>query len=97
MLTSEQITLALAAVAAVVWLVRLEGRVNTSDRDSVALKAELVAIKARAEADAAKHGDTKEAVIRLQEQIGHLTTLIEKWFEPIDPPAAKRRRTAAQG
>ena len=97
MLTAEQIALALAAISGIVWLVRLEGRVNTLDREREAQKTELAAMKAQAALDAAKHTDTKEAVIRLQEQIGHLTNLIEKWFQPIDPPAAKRRRSTSEG
>lgn len=86
MLTGEQITLGLAALAGVVWLVRLEGRVNAQGARLMVLET---AIKA--------HEETKIEVVRLQEQIKHLTGLIEKWFEPIDPPAAKRRRQAAQG
>lgn len=108
MLTSEQITLALAAVAAIVWMVRLEGRLNTTAKEAAALtldlakaqakgEADVAAIRAKADADAVKHSDTRDEVIRLQEQIKHLSALIEKWFEPIDPPAAKRRRSAAQG
>lgn len=72
----------LAAIAGIAWLVRLEGRVTS------------VAARASALEEAAKaHAETKIEVVRLQEQIKHLTELIERWLGPPDrqnPRAARR-------
>jgi cell shape-determining protein MreC len=99
----------LACIAALVWLVRVEARVSANadasrqmiEATAQALIAKIDASNARIdllEAKAVAHEDTKIEVVRLQEQIKHLTQLIEKWFQPVDPPAAKRRRAAtAQG
>lgn len=76
--SGEIITIALAALGGVVWLVRLEGRVNTlatmSDTQAAALKAAIEG-----------HGATTIEVVRLQEQIKHLTDLIERYFVPANP------------
>jgi hypothetical protein len=84
---SAWIALAVAGVGAIVWLVRLEGRVNSkADADRVVtLEAEVAALKVSAKtAD-----DTKMEVVRLQEQIKHLTDLIEKYFVPAPVRARK--------
>ena len=79
-----EITTFIALIGVVAWAVRKEGAINAQEHRLTVL-----------EAKAAAHEDTKIEVVRLQEQIKHLTNLIEKWFEPIDPPAAKRRRGAS--
>ena len=76
------VTLGFAGVAVIVWLVRLEGRVNgkaTSDQigsvsSHIAAVAEIVS---SLQAKEASHDQTRDEVIRLQEQIKHLTSLLE--------------------
>lgn len=85
------ITLGLAGVAVIVWLVRLEGRVNgkaTSEQvGGVAGQiAAVAAIVAALQAKEASHDQTRDEVIRLQEQIKHLTNLIERLL-----PASRRK------
>lgn len=98
----EYITLGLAGVAAVVWLIRLEGRVNTAekvnstamadcDREQAALKAAFIAFQAEAKVAEKAHSETAIEIVRLQEQIKHLTDLIERMVAP--PPAPRRRTT----
>ena len=85
------ITLGLSGVAVIVWLVRLEGRVNgkaTTDQVG-ALSAQLsalAAVVAALQAKEAAHDNTRDEVIRLQEQIKHLTNLIERLL-----PASRRK------
>lgn len=81
------VTLGLAGVTVIVWLVRLEGRVNgkaTSEQVSA-----VVAIVAALQAKEASHDQTRDEVIRLQEQIKHLTNLIERLL-----PASRRKPPA---
>jgi hypothetical protein len=87
----ETLTLGLSAIAAIVWLVRLEGRVNVGDKAVQALQADLVAVKARAESDSAEHRRTAEALIRLEEQMKYVRELLERHFIEPDKP----RRGAA--
>jgi HAMP domain-containing protein len=70
----------IGAVLVIVWLVRLEGRVNAkADSERVAVVAsEVVALQVQATA----HAKMNDEVIRLQEQIKHLTDLIERWLKP---------------
>ncbi len=88
------ITIGLAGVAVIVWLVRLEGRVNgkaTGDQVA-AVSAQIgavAAIVATLQAKEAAHDNTRDEVIRLQEQIKHLTDLIERLL-----PLPNRRKTA---
>lgn len=77
------------AVAAVVWLVRLEGRVNAGKAETDTLKGELIAVRAKAEAEASSHSETILALVRVQEQLKHLTSLFESQFR-----AAPRSRSA---
>jgi hypothetical protein len=70
------VTAALAVVAFIVWLVRLEGRVNTKASDGVV--SALTAVVTALQAKEAGHDNTRDEVIRLQEQIKHLTNLIER-------------------
>ena len=78
------VTLALTGVALIVWLVRLEGRVNhkASSEQLVALLAIVSALQSKE----ASHDQTRDEVIRLQEQIKHLTNLIERLL-----PANRRK------
>ena len=89
------ITIGFAGVAVIVWLVRLEGRVNgkaTSDQVA-AVSAQIgavAAIVATLQAKEAAHDNTRDEVIRLQEQIKHLTDLIERLL----PLPSRRKPTA---
>ncbi len=85
------VTLILAAVALIVWLVRLEGRVNTkATTDQIGSVSGQIAavagIVSSLQAKEASHDQTRDEVIRLQEQIKHLASLIERLL-----PAARRR------
>jgi hypothetical protein len=89
------ITLGLAGVAVIVWLVRLEGRVNgTATTNQFATLTSqisaLAAVVAALQAKEAAHDNTRDEVIRLQEQIKHLTDLIERLL----PPPASRKSSA---
>lgn len=82
----------------IVWLVRLEGRVNglsTSKAEATAVAVTNEKIAAL-EASAKVHESTKEEVIRLQEQIKHLTGLVEGWLRDHSPtgrpPRSQPRR-----
>jgi uncharacterized membrane protein YcjF (UPF0283 family) len=91
---SHLIALGLAAVAVIVWLVRLEGRVNAkATTDQVAAVSAQIgataAVVATLQAKDASHDNTRDEVIRLQEQIKHLTDLIERLL-----PLPTRRKTA---
>ncbi|MFZ5667973.1 MAG: hypothetical protein ACOY4K_00615 [Pseudomonadota bacterium] len=79
--------LALSILAAVVWLVRLEGRVNALN---TLTEAQATALKAAMDG----HSATTIEVVRLQEQIKHLTDLIERYFVPAAP---RGRRQAGEG
>jgi len=88
------ITLGLAVVTVIVWLVRLEGRVNgTATTNQLATLTSqisaLAAVVAALQAKEAAHDNTRDEVIRLQEQIKHLTDLIERLL-----PLPTRRKTA---
>jgi hypothetical protein len=89
------ITIGLAGVAVIVWLVRLEGRVNgkaTGDQVA-AVSAQIgavAAIVATLPAKEAAHDNTRDEVIRLQEQIKHLTDLIQRLL----PLPSRRKPTA---
>jgi beta-mannanase len=85
------LALVVAGVTAIAWLVRLEGRVNgkaTSEQvGAVAAQIAAVAgIVSALQAKEAAHDNTRDEVIRLQEQIKHLTNLIERLL-----PASRRK------
>jgi len=85
------LALVVAGVTAIAWLVRLEGRVNgkaTSEQvGAVAAQIAAVAgIVGALQAKEAAHDNTRDEVIRLQEQIKHLTNLIERLL-----PASRRK------
>ncbi len=84
------ITLALAAIGFIVWLVRLEGRVNTQREALQALDRDLTAANAKADAEAKAHRDTSDALIRVEEAVKHLTRLFEQQF------TTSRRRGAGR-
>lgn len=73
------LTLGLAAVVVIVWLVRVEGRVNAqseaSKAETVRLDKEIPAANARVEADSRAHRGTSDALIRLEQAVQHLTRL----------------------
>ena len=83
--SGEIITIGLSAVAAIVWLIRLEGRLNTTERD-------LTASNARADAEAKAHRATADALIRVEEQLKYVRELLERHFV-IEEPNTRRRRT----
>lgn len=94
-LVAVAVTVAIAALGGVVWLVRLEGRVNAGRADAEALKADLIGVKATAAAEAAAHNQTTIALVRVEEQLRHLTNLFERQFT--DPqPRQIRSRSAAK-
>lgn len=93
-LVAVAITASLAALGGVVWLVRLEGRVNASKAEAEALKTEIIGVKATAAAEAAAHSQTTIALVRVEEQLRHLTSLFERQFS--EPPRQPRARSAAK-
>lgn len=90
--SGELVTIGLSAVAAIVWLVRLEGRVNTAEKVAAAMDRDLAATNARAEAEAKAHRGTADALIRVEEQLKYVRELLERHFV-IEEPAPRRRRT----
>lgn len=85
------VALVFAGVSVVVWLVRLEGRVNGKatggEVSTVAAQvAALASVVGALQAKEASHDNTRDEVIRLQEQIKHLTNLIERLL-----PASRRK------
>jgi glycyl-tRNA synthetase beta subunit len=82
--SGEIITIGLAAVAAIVWLIRLEGRLNTTERD-------LNAANVRTDAEAKAHRATADALIRVEEQLKYVRDLLERHFV-IEEPGPRRRR-----
>lgn len=89
--SGELVTIGLAAIAAIVWLVRLEGRVNTAERVAAAMERDLAAANARADAEAKAHRGTADALIRVEEQLKYVRELLERHFV-IEEPAPRRRR-----
>jgi glycyl-tRNA synthetase beta subunit len=90
--SGELITIGMAAVAAIVWLVRLEGRVNTSEKVAAAMERDLAAANLRADAEAKAHRGTADALIRVEEQLKYVRELLERHFV-IEEPNTRRRRT----
>jgi len=85
------ITLVVLGVTVVLWLARLESRVNgkaTADQVTTVSGqiGAVAAIVATLQAKEAAHDNTRDEVIRLQEQIKHLTNLIERLL-----PATRRK------
>jgi hypothetical protein len=58
-------------ISGIVWLVRLEGKIGSTSGRIDNLEG---AVKS--------YGETKLEVVRLQEQIKHLTNLLERYFIP---------------
>ena len=90
-LPPEIITLALAAVAVIVWGVRLEGRVNSVDKDVAASRVALDVANARVDAEAVAHRATADSLIRVEEQLKYVRELLERHFV-IEEPQPRRRR-----
>lgn len=90
--SGEWVTIGLAAIGAIVWLVRLEGRVNTSERVAAAMERDLAAANVRAEAEAKAHRGTADALIRVEEQLKYVRELLERHFVIEEPGPARRRR-----
>lgn len=86
---AELIALGATVIPAVVWLVRLEGRVNAADKADQAIQADLIAVKVRAESESAEHRRTAEALIRLEEQMKYVRELLERHF--VEPEKPRRR------
>lgn len=86
---------ALAFIGLVVWAVRLEGKVAANATAIQTLAGTTNTAVAALQARANGHDETKIEVVRLQEQIKHLTELIEKWLQP--PPPSPRRSRASKG
>lgn len=87
------VTAIIAIISAIVWLVRLEGRINTGEKvvadvikdqeaAAVANGLQFKAITARQDSDATAHNDTTLALVRVQEQLKYLTQIIERSFAP---------------
>lgn len=93
--SGELVTIGLAAIAAIVWLVRLEGRVNTAERVAAAMERDLAAANARADAEAKAHRGTADALIRVEEQLKYVRELLERHFVIEEPGPVRRRRTGA--
>lgn len=101
------IALGLALAASIVWLVRLEGRINTVEKSHAAdiaqskldlaraeaeiaktereMQTKVATVEARQVADAATHGETAIALVRMEEQLKYLTGLFERQFVPSRP------------
>ena len=90
-LSGEVISVGLAVIGAVVWLVRLEGRVNTSEKVAAAMERDLAAANAKTEAEAKAHRATADALIRVEEQLKYVRELLERHFV-IEEPQPRRRR-----
>jgi hypothetical protein len=90
--SGELVTMGLAAIAAIVWLVRLEGRVNTAERVATAMERDLAAANLRADAEAKAHRGTADALIRVEEQLKYVRELLERHFV-IEEPSPRRRRS----
>lgn len=82
------ITLSIATVGFIVWLVRLEGRVNAQKERIADLGRDLSTANAKADAEAKAHRETSDALIRVEEAVKHLTRLFEQQFT-----ASNTRRT----
>jgi hypothetical protein len=83
------ITLALAAVGFIAWLVRLESKVQSQNREielvrsdqkaaSEKYDADLRVAAAKSLSDAKAAQDMRETLIRMDERLIHLTDLVEK-------------------
>lgn len=91
-ISGEWITVGLACIAAVVWLVRLEGRVNTAEKVAAAMEKDIATTNAKAEAEAKAHRGTADALIRVEEQLKYVRELLERHFVIEEPGPVRRRR-----
>ena len=93
-MSSEQIALglsiALPGLAFVVWLVRLEGRVNSGDKADMAMIERIIRAETAAAMRDEKHDRLNDGLIRMQEQLKYLTSLFERHF--VEGPTKPTRR-----
>ncbi len=93
--SGELVTMGLAAIAAIVWLVRLEGRVNTAERVATAMERDLAAANLRADAEAKAHRGTADALIRVEEKVDQVLRRLEsgdKRFMELDARVTELER-----
>ena len=95
--SGELISAVLAAVAALGWLFRLEGRVNTAEKVAAAMERDIAATNAKAEAEAKAHRGTADALIRVEEQLKYVRELLERHFVIEEPGSVRRRRPGGTG
>ena len=79
-------TVFLAVIGVVIWLVRLESKTGAT-ADACRATAEALAAHAKAQAlvgDSHRTSveDIRLEIVRAQEQIKHLTSLVERWLVP---------------
>ena len=68
-------TILLAVISGVVWLVRLEGKAEAN-------RSRLSTLETSIASHAVSADQSRVEIVRLQEQIKHLTDLIERWLTP---------------
>lgn len=85
------ISLGVAIVAFVVWLVRLEGRVNSLKERCGVLERDLTAAETKASVQADAHRSTSDALIRVEEALKHLTRMVEQQIVATQPVKTTRR------
>lgn len=85
------ISLGVAVVAFIVWLVRLEGRVNSLKERCGVLERDLAAAVAKADVQADAHRNTSDALIRVEEALKHLTRMVEQQIVATAPKTTTRR------
>jgi hypothetical protein len=81
------ITLGLSVLTFIGWLVRLEGKVEANKKAIADQDRATIAHVAKAEAEARGTRETREALIRMEEQIKHLTDLVERLVPSRRKPA----------
>ena len=79
-IASLSLTVLLAVISGVMWLVRLEDKAEASHSRLSVLEGSFASQVAAA-------GQASIEIVRLQEQIKHLTDLIERWLQP--PPRSR--------
>lgn len=92
-LASLAFLLLTAGAGGLIWLVRLESKTNANaeglkaNAEAVRATAEALSAHAKAQAMVAEaHGastnENRIEIVRVQEQIKHLTSLVERWLVP---------------
>ena len=98
-LDPEIIALGVTIIPAVVWLVRLEGRVNAADKVVQAVQADLVAVKVMAPGIEAKFRSDIATVKRfcklaMPQHVSALDEIEKQFFSEFGPRRARPRRDA---